>query len=221
MSAGYGRCHGNERRSWVRSRARVRAPLLHQSTRESSASIARRPGMTEKLARRPNDINELEQLRRQFDAAAASWDAKHGPASPRAPEFAARVRYLRKICAALGRPSVLDLGCGTGQILIKLLPVIKFGIGVDISPAMIERARHAAPDHRLQFCVEDAARFCSQCQGRFDVVLLIGTLGHLPDQVQALSAAGRLIRPRGRLIVISPHPLEPDFPSQAPGRLGP
>jgi SAM-dependent methyltransferase len=167
--------------------------------------------MSEELTAYRSGVNEPEPLQRQFDAVAASWDAKHGSASSRAPEFAARVRYLRKICAALGRPSVLDLGCGTGQVLIELLPVIKCGIGVDISPAMIEHARRATQDHRVQFHVGDAARFCSLWEGRFDVVLLIGTLDHLPDQVQALAAAGRLIHPRGRLIVISPHPWSPIF----------
>jgi hypothetical protein len=32
------------------------------------------------------------------------WDAEHGPGSPRAADFSARIRYLRTICHRLGRP---------------------------------------------------------------------------------------------------------------------
>ncbi len=158
----------------------------------------------------PIATDQLE-LRRQFDAAAASWDAKHGPASARAAEFAARIRYLRKACRALGRPRALDLGCATGQVLVHLLPLIESGIGVDISGAMIERARRSTHGGRLQFRIDDAVRFCSECGERFDLVLLIGTLDHLPDQGLALAAITRVISPDGRLIVISPHPWNPIF----------
>src|SRR5690349_14711591 len=102
-------------------------------------------------------------LRRQFDKVAASWDAEHGPASMRAAEFAARIRYLRNVCHELGRPRVLDLGCGTGQMLVQLSPVIEYGVGLDISDAMIGRAPRLAQGGQLRFRVADAVRFCSGC----------------------------------------------------------
>ena len=70
---------------------------------------------------------------RDFDVLAATWDAQHGPASPRAPEFAARVRYLRTVCRTCDRPHVLDLGCGTGQTLIHLADVVERGIGMTVA----------------------------------------------------------------------------------------
>lgn len=150
-------------------------------------------------------------LSRQFDLVAASWDANHGPTSARAAEFAARVRYLRSLCRALARPRVLDVGCGTGQMLLQLLPVIEAGVGVDISPAMIERARRDAGSRRLQFRVTDAAQFCNQSEDRFDLVLIIGVLDHLPDPDGALAAMKRVMRSGGKLVVISPHPWGPIF----------
>lgn len=176
--------------------------------------------MTEDLTRQIADCDQLLGLSRQFDLVAASWDAKHGPASPRAREFAARVRYLRDVCRALGHPRVLDLGCGTGQVLLQLLPVIESGVGVDISAAMIERARRDADNHRLEFHVADAAQFCSQSEDRFGLVLLVGTLDHLPNPDLAIAAVRRVIAPRGRLIVISPHPSSPIFLLKRLSRLG-
>jgi SAM-dependent methyltransferase len=150
-------------------------------------------------------------LRAQFNALAPSWDLEHGPASPRAAEFTARVTYLQDRCRKLGRPRVLDLGCGTGQVLAHLSPLIDHGVGVDISRAMLARARRAAPSSCLRFCAADAIEFCSRCDERFDLVLLIGALDHLLDPEAALAGVKRVIRPAGRLIVISPHPWNPIF----------
>jgi SAM-dependent methyltransferase len=145
-------------------------------------------------------------LVRQFDAAAPSWDTEHGPASARACEFLARIRYLRGVCRKLGQPRVLDIGCGTGQLLVALSSVIASGVGVDISGAMVQCARRAARGGRLRFAVADAVRFCNDCEEFFDLVLLIGVLEHLPDQESAVAALRRVLKPRGRLVVISPHP---------------
>ena len=58
-------------------------------------------------------------------------------------------RYLGFIVPEGAR--VLDLGCGTGSLLASLKP--SRGIGVDFSPAMIERARTSYPD--LEFILGD------------------------------------------------------------------
>jgi SAM-dependent methyltransferase len=143
---------------------------------------------------------------RRFDAAAASWDAEHGPASARGCEFLARIHYLSEVCRALGRPRVLDLGCGTGQMLARLSASIRYGLGVDASRSMIERARRTARGPHLEFQVADAVAFCNGYGARFDLVLLTGVLEHLKDQETAIAAARRVLAAHGRLVVISPHP---------------
>jgi SAM-dependent methyltransferase len=149
--------------------------------------------------------------RRQFDLIADGWDAEQGPVSARASEFAARIEYLRAICRDFHRPRVLDLGCGTGQILLHLADVIARGVGIDISPAMIARARRNAAGMRLQFREDDAADFCMHCPDRFELVLLIGVLEHLSDQAAGLAEASRVLTDDGRLVVIAPHPWNPFF----------
>lgn len=157
------------------------------------------------------DGRALSAVARQFDVVADTWDAQHGPASVRAREFAARIRYLRARCRDLGRPRVLDLGCGTGQTLIYVVNHIATGIGVDISPGMIACARRNAARTPLQFRVGDAADFCMQCRARFDLVLLLGAFEHLPDQAAALTGAERVLAANGRVIIIAPHPWNPVF----------
>src|SRR5262245_1417008 len=149
--------------------------------------------MAEDFVRSSTDLQQVHELNRAFDVAAASWDAEHGPNSARAVEFASRIRYLRKVCRRLGRPRVLDLGCGTGQVLLQLTPVIDSGVWVDFSIAMIECTRRGTRIGQLQFCKEDAVQFCSRCDEQYDLVLLIGVLAHLSDQKAALSSVRRVL----------------------------
>jgi SAM-dependent methyltransferase len=62
------------------------------------------------------------------------------------------LRYLKFLIPEGAR--VLELGCGTGDLLAALKP--SFGVGVDFSPGMIAQARQAHPD--LTFLVGDIER---------------------------------------------------------------
>jgi SAM-dependent methyltransferase len=144
-----------------------------------------------------------------FDREAARWDTAHGPDSARGGEFHARAAYLRALCKRLGRPRVLDLGCGTGRQLLDLAGCIDGGIGIDASPAMIARAQDNAAGRKagIGFQAGDAA--APGVTGRFGLILYCGSLEHMPDPGAALAAARRLLAARGRIAVIMPHPWNP------------
>jgi SAM-dependent methyltransferase len=87
------------------------------------------------------------------------------------------LRYLKFLIPEGAR--VLELGCGTGDVLAALKP--SHGVGVDFSEGMIAEARRANPD--LTFLIgdiEDAA-FVRSLPGPFDVIVVIDTLGALDD----------------------------------------
>lgn len=73
---------------------------------------------------------------------------------------------------------VLSLGCGIGDTELLLAPYVKEVVGVDLSPAAIRQAR--ADAERLGI---GNARFeeGSDVEGKFDVVMAIFFLHHLPD----------------------------------------
>lgn len=148
-----------------------------------------------------------------FDREARNWDAAHGPESPRGGEFRARADYLHTLCRRLGRPRVLDLGCGTGRQLLDLAASIELGMGIDLSPAMIARARenHArlGGGADIEFRVGDIAAAAPDTLGQFDLVVFVGALEHAPDPAAQLGAAARLMRASGRIVVIMPHPWNP------------
>lgn len=94
---------------------------------------------------------------------------------------------------------VLELGCGSGDLLAALKP--SFGVGVDFSAGMIGEARKAHPD--LTFFVGDIedGTFVSSLPGPFDVVVVIDTLGALDDCQAMLENLHVLCTRETRLII--------------------
>jgi SAM-dependent methyltransferase len=94
---------------------------------------------------------------------------------------------------------VLELGCGTGDLLAALKP--SFGVGVDFGAGMIEEARKAHPD--LTFLVgdiEDPA-FVRSLPGAFDVIVVVDTLGALDDCQAMFASLHDLCTRETRLVV--------------------
>jgi len=94
---------------------------------------------------------------------------------------------------------VLDLGCGTGRLLAALKP--SRGVGVDLSPAMVELARRAHPEQ--EFVVGDAedSAFIDSLEGPFDVIVLSDTIGSMEDCQAALENLHCLCTPDTRLVI--------------------
>src|SRR5690554_3862858 len=78
--------------------------------------------------------------------------------------------------AARGR--VLEVGCGTGQVLASLRPCN--GVGIDISPRMIEVARQMFVNRpELTFAAMDGASAAGL--GEFDAVISADVMEHVHD----------------------------------------
>jgi cyclopropane fatty-acyl-phospholipid synthase-like methyltransferase len=107
--------------------------------------------------------------------------------------------------------TVLDIGCGWGELLLRTLAALPDarGLGLDLEPQRLEEARRRAEarclGERASFEARDARRFA----GMFDAVVCIGATqvwGPPVDAAQpldyaaALVALRGLIRPGGRLV---------------------
>lgn len=74
---------------------------------------------------------------------------------------------------------ILELGCGTGQLLNALNP--SYGMGVDISANMVSVAQQNYPNLEfIQGDLEDE-NLISSLQGPFDFIILSDTIGYLDD----------------------------------------
>ena len=94
---------------------------------------------------------------------------------------------------------ILELGCGAGDTLAALEPA--HGTGIDLSPALIEQARHAYPE--LEFHTGDIEdpRTLEKLRGPFDIILIVDTLGSLEDCQALLEALHPLCDRETRLAI--------------------
>ncbi len=99
---------------------------------------------------------------------------------------------------------VVDIGCGAGTD--SLIAAKKTGpggrvIGVDMTPSMLEKARQAAKEAKLEN-VEFREGYAEELpieDGWPDVVISNGVLNLMPDKGAALKEMHRVLKPGGRL----------------------
>ncbi len=137
-----------------------------------------------------NADNRLYHLKQQYDTLA-----------PQRARWKARNRFyhtaLEGIYASLvpSNRRVLELGCGTGDLLATLKP--SFGVGVDVSGQMIQLAHAQYPE--LCFIQGDAESL--PFKAGFDFILLSDLAGHLRDIQQAFSAIRDICHDHTRVII--------------------
>ena len=94
---------------------------------------------------------------------------------------------------------ILELGCGTGQLLNALNP--SYGVGVDISANMVSVAQQNYPNLEfIQGDLEDE-NLISSLQGPFDFIILSDTIGYLEDCENTFVGLHSLCTPDTRLII--------------------
>lgn len=77
---------------------------------------------------------------------------------------------------------ILEIGCGTGSLLFDLNP--KRGLGIDISPKMIEIAR--SRQHDEKFCFETGDAESLKLDEDWEVIILADVLEHLYNPEEAI-----------------------------------
>jgi SAM-dependent methyltransferase len=108
-----------------------------------------------------------------------------------------------------GRTTVLDVGCGSGRDVRRLVKLGFDARGVDASAAMIDQARAAARAEGVEedrFTVAALPELKDQADETFDAVLCCAVLMHIPDEhlFDATYGLRRVLRPGGRLLVSIP-----------------
>lgn len=96
---------------------------------------------------------------------------------------------------------VIDLGCGTGQLVIELLKIGYDVIGIDNSPKMIAEARNLLAKELLRLDGSEIfqIRNCinQDITDRFDVVTAMGVLEYLEDDFAFFKAINSLLKDKG------------------------
>src|SRR5512137_1808837 len=140
-----------------------------------------------------------QEERKDFDKEAAQWDANPG-----------RVKLAHDVADSIIREvvparemDVLDFGCGTGLVTLKLQPLVKSVTGMDSSRGMLEvleskvRGQGLA-NVRTQFLDLEQG---GTVAGRYHLVVSSMTLHHVPDPAGLIAILAGALLPGGTLAV--------------------
>ena len=100
--------------------------------------------------------------------------------------------------------SVLEVGCGTGNYLAALNAVTACHCcGIDPSEAMLTEARKHCP--KAQFSCASAEQMDLPA-AHLDLAFAVDVIHHISDRPQALQECRRVLRPNGKLCLVTDSP---------------
>jgi len=128
-----------------------------------------------------------------------------------------RQRFLAHIAGGLARGEalaarlpkegrVLEVGCGTGGLLVAAARAGIAIVGVDVASRWLVAARRRLADHGLSVpLLAASADQLPWPDGHFDTIVADSLLEHLDDPARAVREWSRVLRPGGHLLVWSPN----------------
>jgi SAM-dependent methyltransferase len=133
------------------------------------------------------------------------WKSDLGDSLSAGPATRSRLRLMRDLVADHAVPggSLLDVGCGKGELLAAIAELKSFSrlVGVDVSAVPLERARRVAP--RAELHVLDVCE--AALPEQFDVITCMMTLDLVPDEERAAASLAAMLKPGGHLLVVVQH----------------
>jgi len=133
-------------------------------------------------------------VRHLFDQFSADYDSRMiGQLGYAAPQILLDLAAM--VMAGRDRLSILDLGCGTGLAGLAFRPFAARLDGIDLSPAMIEKAR--ARNIYDNLAVADLESALSAPGPAYDLILAADTLVYLGDLASTFQAAHDRLSPDG------------------------
>ncbi|MCG8584697.1 MAG: class I SAM-dependent methyltransferase, partial [Pirellulales bacterium] len=105
----------------------------------------------------------------------------------------------------VGLKNILDVGCGAGQITTHLLKYADEDAAItcfDLSHEMVRRSRARLKSNRPTFLVADVTKL-PFADATFDCVTCGYVLEHLPDARDGLSELARVMKPGGRMLLLT------------------
>jgi ubiquinone/menaquinone biosynthesis C-methylase UbiE len=144
-----------------------------------------------------------QQVAAHWDRRAPNFDEGFGHSIRTPAERAAWDRILDLVLPARDGLDALDAGCGTGFLAFELAIRGHRVTGIDFAPAMLVQARRkaAACGMSIRFEEADAERLPFGASS-FDLAISRHLLWTLPRPEAAIDEWIRVLRPRGRLVIV-------------------
>ena len=114
------------------------------------------------------------------------------------------LRLLVEQSGAGSEDGVLDVACGPGLVVCAFAPHVRHATGIDVTPAMIERANALAVEKGLgnvRWQVGDVLPL-PYPDGAFSLVVSRFAFHHFPDPQAVLAEMRRVCAPGGRVVLV-------------------
>ena len=136
----------------------------------------------------------------------ASWDSSYTGRPLPADHMAELVHHTVERVHELGGRRVLEIGCGTGLLLLRIAPHRDRYLGTDLSPAVVRalRSRLGAELPQVEVRAQSADDFGGIESGAFDVVFCNSVIGHFPSTGYLLDVLENMVRataPGGSVLI--------------------
>src|SRR6266852_4451534 len=99
---------------------------------------------------------------------------------------------------------VLDVACGGGIVVCAFAPHVKHATGIDMTPAMLDRARHLAAEKGIANVAwrEGDVAHLPYPDVAFTIVVTRFAVHHFPDPQAVFGEMVRVCAPGGRIVVV-------------------
>jgi len=144
----------------------------------------------------------------EFDHFADSFDEKLSSLGYRAPELVAKA-VARLFPEPRPTLRILDAGCGTGLCAPFLLPWAGHLAGVDLSSAMVAKARARGGYQELH--VAELTAFLAGCRSDYDLIVSADTLCYFGDLTSLCGHAYNALAPKRGAFIFSVEALAETF----------
>jgi ubiquinone/menaquinone biosynthesis C-methylase UbiE len=111
---------------------------------------------------------------------------------------------LARMVGAKGADCAVDLACGPGTLALRFARHVRWICGLDLTPAILERARRSAQTEalaNLDFALGDAQAL-PFADGALDIAVTSYSLHHMPDPARVVGEMARVVKRGGRVGVI-------------------
>jgi len=118
-----------------------------------------------------------------------------------------RVKFaetLMRLVSAGPNDRVVDLACGPGTLALRFARGVRWVCGVDLTPAMLARARQNAADESLSNLAwtNADAQSLPFADGSLDIAVSSYSLHHIPDPARTIREMARVVHRGGRVGII-------------------
>jgi ubiquinone/menaquinone biosynthesis C-methylase UbiE len=141
-----------------------------------------------------SDRDQQERVRERFTRTAEAFGDFAVARRGREAELLARLLRVR------GHEQAVDLACGPGTLALVFAHHVRWICGVDLTPAMLERARRSALAEKtanLAFVLGNALELPFP-GASLDTAVTSYSLHHIPDPARVIREIARVLKPGGR-----------------------